>query len=80
METSRKVSHIHEVVVDALFLDEGTLRSGDKVVHERAKVGRQHLGDDFSNSMDEANGAEEIGSPRFLPPHPSLAVKQYSPS
>ena len=58
METSREVSHIHEVVVDAPFLDESTLRSGDKVVHERAKAGRQHLGDDFSNSMNEANGAE----------------------
>ena len=56
MQPSRKVPHVHEIVMDASRFDECTLEPRDEGVHERCQASCQHLSDDFCNSVDEANG------------------------
>lgn len=57
MKPSRKISDIHEVVVNTPLFEESTLRVGDKVIHERTKPGSKHLGNDLGNSVNETDRA-----------------------
>lgn len=68
MQPTRKVSNIHEIVVDAPRFDESTLGVGDEGGHVRAKPDREHLRDDLGDRMDEANGpkVDDALRPIFL--------------
>ena len=50
--SSQKVPNIYEVVVDVVFLDEGTLGVGDDVAHEWHKVGDRILAMIFFYNVD----------------------------
>jgi hypothetical protein len=52
MKTSINIPDIHEVVVDATRLDEGTLAAGDDIIHLRAQTKDHSLGD---NLWDHVN-------------------------
>jgi hypothetical protein len=52
---SCEILDIEKVVMYAPPLYQCTLGIGNKVVHERAEADGKHLGDDFCNSVDEAN-------------------------
>jgi hypothetical protein len=52
VESSGKVLDIEEIIVYTPFLDESTLRVGDKLIHERRKPKSKHFGNDLGNGMD----------------------------
>jgi hypothetical protein len=41
--------------MDAPLLDESTLSVGHKIIHQWCEASGKHLGDDFSNGMNQAN-------------------------
>jgi hypothetical protein len=56
VEPLSKILHIHEIIMDAPFLDEGTLGIGDNIIHEWSKADGNQLGNDFGDSVDQAYG------------------------
>ena len=58
MQISCCILDIHEIVVDASLLYEGTLIVGDQGIQTGCKPVCKELGEDFCNAVDEADGPE----------------------
>ena len=55
MQPSRKIAHIHEVVMDTPLFYESTLGIGDENVHVRGKPLGKNLGDNLGHGMHKTN-------------------------
>ena len=55
VKPTRKILHIHEIIMNASLLDKCTLRIGNQSIHERREANGQHLGDDFGDGVDKAD-------------------------
>jgi hypothetical protein len=62
MQSSGQVFGIEEIIVNAPFLDKGTLRIGNKLVLEGTKPICNHLRHNLGNGMNQANGPV-VGDP-----------------
>jgi hypothetical protein len=51
MEPRREIFDIEKVIMNAPFLDEGTLEFGNKIFHMWRKANGEHLGGDLSKTF-----------------------------
>lgn len=58
LEPSRQVTHVHKIIMDTSFLNEGALCVGDKRGHVGGKPSGHHLSDDLSNRVNETDWPE----------------------